>query len=109
MIKGKIKADKLAAKKAKQATEKKEEAEEDATNDDQGDTVATEIRRLKQQELRNGVDTDAACSLTDGVGKIDIAPSGNWVRPGRPKKEKGLPAKLLAAFSPWQFLPARLH
>merc|ERR1712166_1496368 len=75
MIKEKIKADKLAAKVRKEKAEEESEEEE---------------QKLKQQELKNGVDTNAPVDKT-GVAlnaKIDIAPSGNWVRPGRPEKKK---------------------
>ena len=91
MIKEKIKADKLAAKVRKEKAEEESEEEEGKTA---GDGVAFAVRaeeqKLKQQELKNGVDTNAPVDKT-GVAlnaKIDIAPSGNWVRPGRPEKKK---------------------
>ena len=101
LIKDKQKADKLAARKAKKAArkakkaaEKKKEDEEDEDEEDEGKfkvhddpfALSAEEGKLKQEEMRNGVDTDTPPGFADG--KIDIAPSGNWVRPGRPAKKK---------------------
>lgn len=89
LIKDQRKADKLAARKAKKAARKakgqREDDEDDGIQTVDRFAVSAEEGKLQQEEQKNGVDTDASADFVDG--KVDIAPSGNWVRPGRPVKK----------------------
>merc|ERR1712166_330141 len=86
LIKVQRKADKLAAKKARRAArkakEQKEDDEDSGVNPNDRFAISAEEGKLQQEEQKNGVDTDAPPDFVNG--KVDIAPSGNWVRPGRP-------------------------
>merc|ERR1712195_261657 len=85
MIKAEMKAAKKAAKKAK---EKDQEEEENTPQGIQKVEIDAEQDKIRQEELKNGVDTAAMSTWIDPSAKIDIAPTKNWVRPGRGKKEK---------------------
>merc|ERR1712166_436664 len=84
-----IKAERKAAKKAaKKAKEKDQEEEENTPQGIQKVEIDAEQDKIRQEELKNGVDTAAMSTWIDPSAKIDIAPTKNWVRPGRGKKEK---------------------
>merc|ERR1712195_378272 len=80
-----IVAERKAAKKAK---EKDQEEEENTPESTQKVEIDAEQDKIRQEELKNGVDTAAMSTWIDPSAKIDIAPTKNWVRPGRGKKEK---------------------
>jgi len=81
-----IKAERKAAKKAaKKAKEKDQEEEENTPQGIQKVEIDAEQDKIRQEELKNGVDTAAMSTWIDPSAKIDIAPTKNWVRPGRNK------------------------
>ena len=83
MIRAEKKAAKKAAAKAKERDE--QEKEEPSKESTEKVEIQAEQDKIRQEELKNGVDTTAESSYIDPSAKIDIAPSKNWVRPGRNK------------------------
>merc|ERR1711957_411488 len=75
-----IKAERKAAKKAaKKAKEKDQEEEENTPQGIQKVEIDAEQDKIRQEELKNGVDTAAMSTWIDPSAKIDIAPTKNWV------------------------------
>jgi hypothetical protein len=97
-VKAEAKAAKIAAAKEKEAADQEDppgdedEAAEQSKEAARQTAIAAEEGKLKQEEIKNGVDTTAGPSFVDESEKIDIAPSGNWVHPNRkPKAKAGKP------------------
>merc|ERR1712238_252318 len=78
----------MGKKAAKKAKGKDQEEEENTPQGIQKVEIDAEQDKIRQEELKNGVDTAAMSTWIDPSAKIDIAPTKNWVRPGRGKKEK---------------------
>merc|ERR1712070_865801 len=74
---------KKAADAAAKEKEEEQESEEKTAAETEKQAVQAEVDQLKQQELKNGVDTTAEVGYVDDPTKIQIAPTRNWVRSGR--------------------------